>query len=168
MVVQEFDSPAVRMKNNTQEEFDRDKNPKEWLRARIYDGATCPCCGQFAKVYRRSITSTQARILIAMLRRNGTDWQYTAGRDNLDPSGQISYLKFWGLVEEQDSVRTDGGRPGWWRVTEAGADFANGFITVPKYAYVYNRKVRRIDGPQVGIRQTLGNRFNYDELMGRR
>ena len=28
---------------------------KAWLRDQVDDGAHCPCCGQFAKVYKRRI-----------------------------------------------------------------------------------------------------------------
>jgi hypothetical protein len=44
---------------------------QDWLRERLPDGAKCPCCTQFAKVYRRKINSAMAWQLIEAWRRCG-------------------------------------------------------------------------------------------------
>lgn len=129
-------------------------------------GAICPCCDQFAKVYRRRIYSTMARQLI-------TAWR--AVRD--DPSvwfhvptavgygGDICKVHYWGLMEESPAVREDGGKAGWWRFTELGAQWVQGHATVPRYAYVYNGNALRLDGPPATIREALGDKFDLRELM---
>ena len=44
---------------------------RDWLRDRVEKGAKCPCCGQFAKVYRRTITSGMARALFMIWHEGG-------------------------------------------------------------------------------------------------
>lgn len=128
-------------------------------------GAKCPCCRQLAKVYRRPIHSTIARSLIKMWRAAGTDWQHiptTIGGQ----SREEGKLRYWGLVEEQRQPRTDGGRSGWWRVTEKGEAWVRGHATVPKYAHIYDGRCLKLDGPEVTIEDALGEKFSYAELMG--
>ena len=81
--------------------------------------------------------------------------------------GDVAKLKYWGLLEEAvDVAREDGGKTGVWRFTELGAAWVQGRTTVPKYAYVYNGHLRRLDGPPITIQQALGDRFNLRDLMG--
>jgi hypothetical protein len=131
------------------------------------DGVICPCCGQFAKVYRRSITSATARQLIVA-------WRFARG----DPAewfhlpsvvgygGDIAKVKHWGLLEEAvDVVREDGGRAGWWRFTALGSRWVRGLDAVPRYAYIYAGQLLRLDGEPRTIRDALGNGFDLRELM---
>lgn len=138
------------------------------LRDLVEDGATCPCCRRLAKIYRRKINSTQARDLIAMYRYGGTEFAYlphvrkaSGGRSNREEPK----LRWWGLVEEEPTLRPDGGRAGWWRVTERGVMFVRCQITVPKYAREYDGRCLRLLGDPITIRDALGTKFNYDDLM---
>ena len=58
-----------------------------------------------------------------------------------------------------------GGRAGWWRLTEQGSAFVQGLMKVQKYAKIYDSRLLKLDGELVTIRDVLGSRFNYDELM---
>ena len=49
---------------------------RDELRDLVNDGHRCPCCTQFAKVYRRKIHSTTARELIGFYRAAHRDWFY--------------------------------------------------------------------------------------------
>lgn len=134
------------------------------LRARVDDGDTCPCCGQFAKVYRRKIHAAMARDLIAAWRANGAEWFHvrtTLGHDG----GDFAKLVHWELIAEFDAARDDGGRAGWWRVTELGERYVRGQVRVPKYARIYDGRALNLTGEDVGIRDALGTRFRYDDLM---
>lgn len=141
---------------------------KTWLRARVDKGATCPCCGQYAKVYRRKINSGMARSLIRM---------YLAGdQDKLNyihlpttigsRSREEGKLRYWGLVEEELTKRPDGGRSGYWRVTPYGELFVKGLATVYSHARIYNGQCLGLSGAQVSIIEALGAKFSYEELMG--
>lgn len=141
------------------------------LRTLVEEGHRCPCCTQLAKVYRRRINSSQARNLILTYRANGREFGYLQkvrrsanvnGRDNREESK----LRYWGLIEEASTRRPDGGRAGWWRVTEKGEQWIHGRITVPKYARIYDTRCLQLLGDPVTIKDALGKRFDYNELMG--
>ena len=139
---------------------------REWLREHVKDGAECPCCTQFAKVYRRKIYSRMARLLILAWREAETHWFYlpTTLKDN---SGDFAKLRYWGLVEEQDGEREDGSKHvGWWRITEKGEAYVKGELAVPKYARIYNgRCLGLVVDETADIRDALGKHFSYSDLM---
>lgn len=138
---------------------------RDWLREHVDDGAPCPCCTQLAKVYRRKINSGMARSLIAMYQIAGTSWVHVPTQVGAR-SREEGKLAYWGLVEESTAPRDDGGRAGWWRVTSKGELFVRDEITVPKYARIYNGRCLGFYGAQrVGIRDALGSKFSYDDLM---
>ena len=143
---------------------------KQWLRDRVDDGARCPCCNQYAKIYRRKLNSGMAAALVRMYRTHGCDWQdktitlrgyAAAARDE-------SLLRYWDLLEEATDTRDDGGRAGWWRVTTRGAHFVQGFAKVQSHALVYDSNLRSLDGPMVTIHDCLGAKFSLAELMAER
>lgn len=140
---------------------------KQWLREQLDGGAPCPCCTQFAKVYRRKITSRQVRALIRVWRSAGTDWCHvtTVHPSLAGDGGELSRLRYWGLLEEADERREDGGRAGWWRVTDRGEQYVLGRTTVPKYAHIYDSRCLALSGDLVSVRDALGTKFNYAELM---
>ena len=139
------------------------KEAQDWLRSRINDGEKCPCCTQFAKVYRRKIHAGMARMLIVMYRRAGTDWIYLP--DVPQKSRDGTGLQWWHLIEEDKRPREDGGRSGNWRVTNYGALFIERQVTVPTYAKVYDGRCLGHTGPPVSIVDCLGKKFDYEELM---
>jgi hypothetical protein len=129
------------------------------------NGVHCPCCGQFAKVYRRTITSSMARSLILLYRAGGTT-EWVHGPTILGGlRADEGKLRYWGLLQESAERRDDGGRAGYWRVTGKGARFVNGQLKVPAYAFIYDSELQDFDGPRISIRTALGTRFDYDELM---
>jgi hypothetical protein len=141
---------------------------RDWLRGRVAEGDHCPLCTQYAKVYRRTINSTQARALIVIYRECGRDFGYLPDlRMALAPhhSNEEPKLRYWGLLEEEPTVREDGGRAGWWRVTELGERFARHQVRVPSHALIYDGRCLGLRGEPVSISDCLGNRFDYRELM---
>lgn len=140
------------------------RDAQDWLRDRVDDGAKCPCCTQYAKVYRRKINGAQARSLITIWRRYGTDWCHVP---TVIPTGsrEESKLAHWNLMEELGEAREDGGRSGWWRITDVGAAYVLGEVSVPKYARIYDGRCLGFDGELQSIIDALGVKFNYRELM---
>lgn len=140
------------------------------LRELVDDGHACPCCTQFAKVYRRKIHATMARQLVYFYRRAGTDWfdlpqlsgEVTGTRAW---GGDAAKLRYWALLVEADIERDDGGRAGWWRLTSDGVLFVCDELRVPKYARIYDGRCLGLIGEPIGIRDALGDRFDYRELM---
>lgn len=141
------------------------------LRTLVADGCICPCCTQNAQVYSRPLHAGMARQLLTIYRTVGTDWAYlpdvlAALARSGAGSGDVAKLRYWGLLEQQEGVRDDGSnRTGHWRVTLAGREWVLGRTTVPQRALVYNRKLLRLTGDPITIRDALGKKFNYDELM---
>jgi hypothetical protein len=130
----------------------------------VKGGHPCPVCTQLAKVYKRTINAGMARSMIVMWKVAGTDFQHvptTVG----GKSREEGKLRYWGLVEEELATRADGGRAGYWRLTDLGADFVHGRVRVPKYARVYDERCLNLTGPPVSIKDALGKKFNYAELM---
>lgn len=140
---------------------------KEWLQEQLDEGAgvECPCCGQYARIYRRKLNANMAASLIKAHMRAGSDWFHAPtvlGRND----GEFAKLHHWGLVEEERRLRLDGGRAGWWRITWAGVLFVKGMVTVPSHADLYAGRLLKLDDRcQVTIEAALGDKFSYRELM---
>jgi hypothetical protein len=145
---------------------------KAWLRERFDRGATCPCCRQFVKLYKRSITSSMARGLIVLYRHQrkvGADlWVHLPTLINsVCPSNMGALLRHWGLIEQQPGTRDDGSwRVGYYRMTDLGRAFVERRINVPKYVFLYNQTpLQRQNETSISIEFALTKRFRYDELM---
>jgi hypothetical protein len=141
---------------------------RDLLRTLVKDGERCPCCSQFAKVYKRKVNSSMARGLIAMYRAFGNEFGYVqdirrtrGATDNREEPK----LRYWGLAEEENVLRPDGGRAGYWRVTPLGINWVLDRTTIPKYALIYDTRCLRLEGEVVTIVDALGTRFNYRDLM---
>lgn len=93
-----------------------------WLRDRIDDGETCPCCDQFAKVYRRRLNASMARGLILFYRAHGVFWGHAPSTPGIaELGGEFARLRWWCLIQEHDGGRDDGNpHAGQWRITPTG------------------------------------------------
>ncbi len=128
-------------------------------------GATCPVCLRPAKIYRRKLNSGMARSVILMYAKAGHGWLHVSSYPDIS-SREEGKLAHWGLVEESSRKRADGGRGGWWRVTEHGAAFARGEVKVRSHILTtYNKGFLGYSGDLISIEQALGEKFDYEELM---
>lgn len=155
---------------------------KKWLRARFGQGATCPCCNQFVKLYKRKFNKSMAYVLLLMESHFMGDvveeWlhvpSYIAEMVSDNPRraaavrGDWAKLKFWGLIEEKPDVRADGSpRVGYWKLTPLGRQFARRHVKVPSHVYIYNGEpLQRTVEEMITIDDALGTEFSYDEIMG--
>jgi hypothetical protein len=151
------------------------KDAREYVKTGRIEGVYCPCCGQLAKVYRRQVHSTIARMLIRayLLYKNSV----TPGRyfhlsyviDGISSTGinDFSKLVYWDLIEEKekDPTQTERRTSGYWRITEKGINFVLGNTLIDKYALIYDNMVLGFEGQKVNMKDCLGKRFNYEELM---
>jgi hypothetical protein len=161
--------------------FDKDpviatlNDAKVWLRGEVKEeGAPCPCCGQLAKVYRRALNASMAYVLMLIYRHHpegSVHIQKLLSTLKLPSavaaSGDYAKLRYWGFLEQQSGEREDGSsRNGYWQITEAGKRFVLGESKTASHAVIYNDKLLRLDNSdQVDIREVLGKKFRYDELM---
>lgn len=143
------------------------ESAKEWLREHWEDGADCPCCGRFVKLYKRKLNSNQAAALCVMYswhRRNGWDAEFDTRhllRAGHRLDADFAKLRFWGLIERTERSRR-------YRITDKGRAFVEGNLSVTRHVYLYDDKpVGRAnpDPARTTIRDALGDHFDYDELM---
>ena len=136
-----------------------------WIR-----GINCPCCGQNVKLQQRVIYGRMARDLIRLYRKPNSSVEFYH-RENFEApkagGGDFHKLQYWGLAEpmpnnDDKTKRTNG----FWRITQQGIAFVENRMSVPKYAYVYNGKARKLEGDDWSIREALGKKFSYEDLMG--
>ena len=127
-----------------------------WVMKKAIEGIKCPICGRHVKVYRRKITNTMARSLIEMYNAHGMDWGHMPSTITSQRADEAK-LQYWGLIEEETVKRPDGGRAGWWRVTEKGVDYIRGNTSLPKYVQIYNKKLLEVEEDvTANIRDALG------------
>lgn len=148
---------------------------REQLAANLDEGEHCGTCLQWAKRYRRPLTSAMAYGLVILSReqlRERKEWlhveQTLKNMPNIPSSirGDVAKLKHWGLIEPAWGKRPDGStRNGYYRVTDKGFDFIHGRISVPSHVLIYNGESQGLIGDLVNIRQALGKEFNYNEIM---
>lgn len=138
---------------------------RDGLRELVEEGHRCPCCTQFAKVYRRKLN---ARMALAAIRlyRAGAVREYVHLPSVAGDGCEGGKLRYWGLVVEESERREDGGRSGWWRMTDLGERFVRAEVSVPKYVRLYDGRRLGLRGEPVTIIDALGERFDYEELMG--
>lgn len=176
-------------KNGMQDEFFHQpraslEDAKRWLRARFGKGATCPCCAQFVKLYKRPFNKSMAYVLLLIARYyrrvevQPDEWLHVPSyiaevavgnpRRAAAVRGDWAKLKFWGLIEEKPETRSDGSpRVGYWRLTALGRQFVAREIKVPSHVYLYNGEpLQRAVERQITIDDALGTEFSYAEIMG--
>jgi hypothetical protein len=149
----------------------------QWVLQNRDEGVVCPCCGQRAQTYRRTITSQMARGLIALGRRKGIGefekLEALAGSNGELVRlwrGDFAKLRFWGLIqgveltaEEQEAMGKKDSNV--WAITAQGVEFAMDRLKVSKVVMTFNNQVLGFDGPTISIHDTLGKHFNYNEVM---
>lgn len=166
----------------------------EWLAERFDAGVHCPCCGQLVKRYKRKLNSSMAYVLILLFHREqyglagDADSFKTIGPYVHVPSylvwctrrtpamaaatrGDWAKLVHWDLIEAMPGQEREDGskRAGFYKVTAKGDLFVNNALLVPAHIYLYNQEVQAQPDdtqiPMVSIRDALGVKFNYAELM---
>ncbi len=137
---------------------------KEQFDELVFGGTVCPCCDRFAKVYRRKLNAGMARSMISMYRLRRGGWIHLPTEMSAR-SREEGKLAWWGLAEEQDTKRDDGGRAGYWRLTRLGINFVLKRAQVPSHILLYDNRLIGHDGHEITIEDALGAHFNYQELM---
>lgn len=142
---------------------------------KLDEGDHCPNCLQWAKRYRRPLTSAMAYGLVLVgneLVRKKEEWLHVENFLKNYPGipssirGDFAKLVHWRLVEKAWGKRPDGSsRNGFYRVTARGYDFIHGRIAVESHAILYNGECQGLTGQHVHIKQALGKEFDYNEIM---
>lgn len=143
------------------------------------DGRRCPCCTQTVKLYRRPLTHAMARSLIEIYRyfreHPEIEWvhvqNYLASvKSHGARGGDVTKLRFWNLLRRYEGRRDDtSNRVGLYAITDVGREFVRGNTAVPRFVYIFNNTQylpNRDEEQYVTIRQALGAKHNFEELMG--
>lgn len=144
---------------------------KKYLRDNWEKGTDCPCCGQLVKLYSRPMHYTMGAMLIRLYRLSQKDSGYHHVKDiaaGISDTGtnDFSKLKYWGLIEQMPKDPKENKRTsGYWRITQRGVQFVLGQRTEHERVLIFNKKNLGLTGDQIDIKQALGERFNYNELM---
>jgi hypothetical protein len=109
-----------------------------------------------------------ARALIALHKHTKAgQWVhlFTFVKDH-DLTTDIPLLRHWGLIEEGEAERPDGNpRAGWYIITKAGREFAQGLAQAAKSVFLYDNRLIGKSEDRVDVRQALGKKFDYRELF---
>lgn len=151
---------------------------KKYLRAHFANHMVqCPCCGQAVHLYKRQIHATMAKMLIRLVKMTessdaGQVWFdikdiVRAAGHGTTGTYDFSKLMFWGLVmqHEKDPSDTTRRQSALWRATDVGILFVHNKIRIPKYVYIYNNRLQKNGGEEIGTMDALTDNFNYQELM---
>lgn len=138
---------------------------RNYVVSRRPEGVQCPCCDQRVQEYRWSLYSTAINLLIALYKEGGTDHFVETKKVKGKGQGDASRLRYFELAEQESTRRPDGGKSGFWRVTERGKAFLEGKPTIYKYVWVFNGERLRFEGPPVTIEECLGKPFHFDAMM---
>jgi hypothetical protein len=138
----------------------------DWLMGKLEKGASCPCCGQHAQQYGRRVSASMVRTMGRMLGA-GADRRYVHLPDIRQGSRDVATCRYFGLIEQESARRPDGGRTGWWRLTERGIGFLEGNRPVRKYALVYDGLCVGFDGPMITVAE-VAPAFDLREAKGER
>jgi hypothetical protein len=133
-----------------------------WNKSIEADGAFCPCCGKWGKVYKIKLSQHLALCLrwisISTDEEGWVDVQNKAPRWMLK-SKTYPLLEHWGLIESQAK------RSGVWRATPMGHEFIGGAIAMPSAVHIYDNKVWGFEAQEVSFRGCFGKHFDFDEMM---
>lgn len=125
----------------------------------------CPKCGQRVRVWKKALISTAVASLCRLVAMYRGEAVHHDDFTVLLKDRNFSQLKLWGLVEAAENSDPAKRSSGKWHPTEKGIEFVTERRVVPKFVITMNNIVQRFEGPSVGVREALGSRFDYRELI---
>lgn len=143
-----------------------------WLKEASWraGGVSCPCCGRHTQVYKRPLSGDMARFMVFLVctwlripaeRREWIDIQHFDVR-----GGDYAKVVHWKLAEvKENDSDPDKKSSGLWRPTQLGIDFVLNRVEVPSHVFLYLNEVVGHSEQQVYIREAIGKKFSYEELM---
>lgn len=137
----------------------------------------CACCGQKVVAYRHKVTWAQACALTILVdlyeedpgHHHITNIKRVTRKRTREPDlilSHFSVMAKWDLIEDQPNIdKPDQRTSGMWKPTQAGIDYVYNRITIPKYLWVYNNRIQRETGGQIGIDRSVQEQFSWLEMQ---
>jgi len=130
------------------------------------EGALCPCCDKFDKVYNRRLTISGIRSLVALYRysrRHGPGPHHW--RDFVrHTQGEFTRLKHIGLIDTGSRIPPHKKTSGCWAITEIGRAFVEQRMAIPERMLLRSDELLGTTGPDHYIDHYWPG-FDYRELM---
>lgn len=142
------------------------KEAKDYLNKNYKKGCKCPACDQVVKLYKRKLNSGMARTLIEMYRHSDrfVHVKNHLREEKLPNTHDFTLLRHWGLIEAP-AEESDGQASGLWKITEKGQKFCKGEVVVNKHVLIVVNRLLGFSEEKTTIQDSLGSKFNYEELM---
>lgn len=80
-------------------------------------------------------------------------------------SGDLTKAAYWGLIEKYVPAPDGQKSSGLWGLTEFGCDFVEGNVKIKEIANVFDDKVLGFAGKEMSIKECLGAKFDYYQLL---
>jgi hypothetical protein len=99
------------------------------------------------------------------------DWVRSPGAVNTDREvpyklrGDFGSLSRWYLTEPRPNADPSKKDSGFYKPTPHGIKFVNGEVEIARGVYTYNDIGFRFTDETLDIREALGKKYDYDELM---
>lgn len=142
---------------------------KEWLQENVDEGAICPCCERFDKIYNRRVCVSAITNLVSLYRvtknKGAGYYHYSDFFAGKVFPGDMARLRFIGLVSRDDTEVGTKKTSGMYKITEDGIAFVNGHLAIPERMFFYHDQLVAVSPEEKHI-QELWPDFNYQELMG--
>ena len=138
---------------------------KTHLRENFEEGSDCPCCGQLVKLYKIKFNSNMAIFLISLVNTYLKERKPVHFKDCVFGSRNYPYIAKWNLAYTEKSEDTAKRTSGFWIPTKKGVDFVLNKVKVSEYKNIFNNKVLGSSLNEINIKDALGTKFNYEELM---
>jgi len=153
---------------------------RKWFNRRILTGQPirCPTCDKHAEMYHRALGFGLIYILVTQYHKEGQAFVHTpsvvpeyvmitmkSGKQKKVSLREGAKLAWWGLMEEEKRLRPDGGRAGFWRVTDLAVQFIEGNVKMPSHCWEYQGWQELDRRRYVTCQEALGKRFDLDALL---
>lgn len=148
--------------------FETLEEAKQYLRDNWEKGADCPCCTQRVQLYKHKLPASSVFALIRLYKL-GEGYHhvrdFAEGLEGVRRSSMFAELRYWGVVEDKANEDPTKRKSGLWKITEKGKDFVEEKIKLPSYVRLFDGNAYGVVGDEISVREALGNKFNYEEMM---
>jgi len=140
----------------------------------LWQGCTCPSCGQHAEIYPRNITESMADALFKLYKMDKLQphkiFFHYDQELKLTNAQSADFSKFahWKLIRKKAQEETDDPNKkssGYWAITDRGKRFVEGDFKIDEIAVLYNNELLGFLGEKITVHDTVGVEFDYRKLM---